>query len=232
VRIRRLFWLGAAILFAIAALIAIAAVLRGDLGETEWRVLATCAIAFVTGSTALAGLACLERGLARPAGAGAIVLGLASFAVWAGAVWSGSDRSAFWKLAGVLAAWTVAALVSTTLTLIANARRVPVWIVRGTIGAACLAAVVGSVMIPAESGDGWQLLAVLVILTVLGYLVTPILQRFSAAGETQEAAERLLGTVAGVDVVAVRGDGRSVQIGERAVRVNSGERIVLRPRTR
>jgi hypothetical protein len=46
-RIRRLFRLGAAVLFSIAALVAIAAVLGSGFGETQGRILATCGIAFV-----------------------------------------------------------------------------------------------------------------------------------------------------------------------------------------
>ena len=69
----------------------------------------------------------------------------------------------------------------------------------------------------------------LVILTALGYALTPVLQRFWAAAEHAPPAERLLGSVAGVDVVAVRGDGRSLRIGERSVRVEPGESIVVRP---
>ena len=209
--IRRLFWLGAAILFAIAALIAIAAVLNGHLGRTQWDVLGTCGIAFITGSTVLAGLACLERGLVRPVAVAAMVLGASSFVIWTAGLWSEADSKALWKLAGILAVWMLAAFVCTTLVLLTSARKSPPWLVVGTIGAACLAAITASVMILAENGDAWQLLAILVILMLLGYLVTPILQRFTAAGEGQPQAERLLGSVAGIDVVAVRGDSHTVQ---------------------
>ena len=61
--IRRLFWLGAAIFFSIAALVAIAAVLGGSFGTTQERRLATCGITFVCGAAALAGLACVDRGV-------------------------------------------------------------------------------------------------------------------------------------------------------------------------
>jgi hypothetical protein len=85
-------------------------------------------------------------------------------------------------------------------------------------------------MILADDDGPWKLVVVLVILTALGYALTPVLQRYWAAAETP--AERLLGSVADIDVVAVRGDGRSVRIGDHAVRLNSGETVVLRPRTR
>ena len=47
--IRRLFWLEAAVLFSIAALVAIAAVLSGSFGTTQEHVL-ECSIAFVCGA--------------------------------------------------------------------------------------------------------------------------------------------------------------------------------------
>jgi hypothetical protein len=55
--IRRLFWLGAAVLFSVAALVAIAAVLDGSFGTTQEHILETCGIAFVFGATTLAGVA-------------------------------------------------------------------------------------------------------------------------------------------------------------------------------
>jgi hypothetical protein len=61
--------------------------------------------------------------------------------------------------------------------------------------------------------------------------LTPALQRFWAAAEPAERAERLLGTLGGIDVFAVRGDGRSVTIGSRRTRLSSSEGIVLRERS-
>ena len=72
---------------------------------------------------------------------------------------------------------------------------------------------------------------VLVILTALGYALTPALQRFWATAEPGGRTERLLGTLGGIDVFAVRGDGRSVTIGSSRTRLSSGEGIVLRERT-
>jgi hypothetical protein len=68
VSIRRLFWLGAAVLFSVAALVAIAAVLGGGFGTTQQHILETCGIAFVCGAASLAGLACIDRGVIGPVG--------------------------------------------------------------------------------------------------------------------------------------------------------------------
>jgi hypothetical protein len=85
-------------------------------------------------------------------------------------------------------------------------------------------------MILASDGGPWQLVVVLVILTALGYALTPALQRFGAA-EERPASERLLGTLGNIDVFAVRGDGRSVTIGSSRARLASSEGIVLRERS-
>ena len=72
---------------------------------------------------------------------------------------------------------------------------------------------------------------VLVILTVLGFALTPALQRFWAAAEPAPAAERLLGTMGNIDVFAVLGEGRSVTIGSNRARLGSSEGIVFRERS-
>jgi hypothetical protein len=230
VSIRRLFWLGAAILFSIAALVAIAAVLGGDFGDTQARILATCGIAFVCGATALAGFACLDRGVIRPTAWVAIVLGVAAFAVWTGAAWQEDAGKAYWKLAGVLGIWALAALVVTTLRLLASSPRLLSTVVPATWAAAVLAAAVSTEMILSEHGGPWKLVVVLVILAALGYALTPALQRFWAAADTPAAAERLLGTLGDIDVFAVRGEGRSVTIGSSRTRLAASEGIVVRER--
>jgi hypothetical protein len=228
-RIRRLFWLGAAVLFSIAALVAIAAVLGSGFGETQGRILATCGIAFVCGAATLAGLACIDRGVLRPVGWAAVSLGIGTGAVWAGAIWQGDTGKTYWKVAAILAAWMLTALVVTTLRLLVSSPRLLSTLVPATWGTAALAAAVSTEMILTEDGGPWKLVLVLVILTALGYVLTPVLQRLWAAAEHALPEERLLGSVAGADVVAVRGDGRSLRIGERSVRVEPGESIVVRP---
>ncbi|HZE29684.1 MAG TPA: hypothetical protein VE055_06260 [Gaiellaceae bacterium] len=162
--IRRLFWLGAAILFSVAALVAIAAVLGGSFGTTEEDILETCGIAFVCGAATLAGLACIDRGVTTLVGWLAVVLGVATFVVWAGGVWQHDASDTYWKVAGVLGVWTLAVLVVTTLRLLVS-------------------------------------------------------------------SPQLLGTLGGIDVFAVRGDGRSVTIGSSRTQLSSSEGIVLRERT-
>jgi hypothetical protein len=229
--IRRLFWLGAAILFSVAGLIAIGAVLGGSFGTTQEHILEMCGIAFVCGAASLAGLACIDRGVIAPVGWITVALGVTTFAVWTGAVWQEDVGSAYWKVAGVLGVWTLAGLVVTTLRLFVSSPRLLATLVPGTWAATVVAAAVSTEMILGEDGGPWKLVVVLVILTALGYALTPALQRFWAAAEPAERAERLLGTLGGIDVFAVPGDGRSVTIGSSRTRLSSSEGIVLRERS-
>ena len=229
--IRRLFWLGAAILFSIAALIAIIAVVGGHFGETEGRILATCGLAFVCGSVMLAGVACLDRGIIQPAAWTAIALGVAAFGLWAVGIWHDGARGvAYWKTAGIVGTWLLAALVVTTSRLIASSPKVLRTVVPATWVAAMAAALLGSVMILREDGDPWKVEVVLVILTALGFALIPALERFWASAETA-VSERLLGTLGNIDVFAVRGGGRSVTIGSTSAKLASSEGIVLREHT-
>ena len=158
--IRRLFWLGAAILFFIAALVAIAAVLGGSFGDTQGRILATCGIAFVSGAAALAG-------------------------------WS---DSAVWTL-------TVLGRLVTTACVSLAGSSLAAWLgtlVPATWAASSLAAAVWA------GADG---------------------------ADVSQAAERLVGTLGNIDVLAVRGDGRSVTIGKSRTKLASSEGIVLRERS-
>jgi hypothetical protein len=229
--IRRLFWLGAAILFSVAALVAIGAVLGAGFGSTQEHIVLTCAIAFVCGGTALAGLACVDRRIIEPVGWVAVALGLASFVAYTVGVWQDSPGESYWKAAGALGVWTLAALVVTTLRLFASSPRLLGTVVPATWFAAVLGAAVGTEMILSDDSDPWKLEVVLVILSALGYALTYVLQRFWAAAGTSTAAaaaERLLGRLGNVDVFTVRGEGRSVTIGSSRMRLTSGEGIVLR----
>jgi hypothetical protein len=229
--IRRLFWLGAAVLFTIAALVAIAAVLSGSFGTTQEHILETCGIACLCGAATLAGLAAVDRGVIQPVGWVTVVLGIATFGMWTGAVWKGATSDGYWKVAGVLAVWTLCALIVTTLRLLVSSPRLLTTVVPATWSSAILAAIVSTEMILREDSGLWKLVVVLVILTTLGYALTPVLQRFWAGVETPPVAERLLGTLGNVEVFAVPGEGQSVTIGSSRTRVGSSEGIVLRERT-
>ena len=161
----------------------------------------------------------------------AVVLGIATFAAWTGAIWQDGVAHTYWKVAGLLGTWMLAALVLTTLRLFVSSPRLLGNVVPATWAAAVIAAAVGTEMIVGEDGGPWKLVVVLVILTGLGYALTPALRRFWAAAEAPATAERLLGTLGNIDVFAVRGWGRSVTIGQTRTQLASSEGIVLRERS-
>jgi hypothetical protein len=228
VSLRRVFLLGAAALVSIAALVAIGTVLQGDFGETEGKIFATLATTFVAGSMVIAGLACLGLGAWRTLGIAGVVLACAGFVLWTAQIWGGYESEGYWKLIGLVSAWAAALLVATTARLMTSSPRLLRTLYPATAGAAAGAALVASVMLLRENGDGWQLFAVLLILALLGEALTPILERYAASDE--HPAERLLGVVAGAEVVAVRGRRESVRIGERLETLRAGESVVVRAR--
>ena len=224
--LRRIFLLGAATLVSVAALVAIAAILNGDFGDTEGKVFATLATAFVAGSTAIAGIACLERGVARPLGWLGIVLSTFGFVLWTEEEWAQHHSGRYWKLLGFVLIWTLFLLVVTTARLMTRSPRLERTLFRPTAAAAGGAALVVTTMVLRGHGDGWQLFAVLLILALLGETLIPILQRFDA---TAPPSERVLGEVGGVVVVAVRGARGSVRVGDRDVSLADDEQVVIRP---
>jgi peptidoglycan/LPS O-acetylase OafA/YrhL len=230
VSLRRIFLLGAATLVSVAALVAIAAIVTGDFGETEGKIFATLATAFVAGSAAIAGIACLERSVSRPIGVLGIVLAAGGFLLWTDQIWQEHDSSRYWKLLGLILIWTLVVLVVTTTRLMTRSPKLVRTLYPATAAAAAGAGLTIGAMVLRANGDGWQLFAVLLILALLGETLTPIVQRFVTTPASGLPSERVLGEVAGAVVVAVRAGrrDRSVRVGEREVRVADDEHIVVR----
>lgn len=229
--LRRIFLLGAATLLSVAALVAIGAILTGNFGETEGKIFATLATAFVAGSTAIAGIACLEQSLARPFGVLGIGLAMLGFVLWTEQIWAEHHGDGYWKVLGLILIWTLVLLVVTTTRLMTRSPQLLRSLFPATTAAASLAGLVVSAMVLRENGDGWQLFAVLLILALLGEMLTPILQRFVATPPDAAPAERVLGEIAGAVVLAVRGrqGRRTIHLGNREIPVADDESIVIRP---
>jgi hypothetical protein len=231
VSLRRIFLLGAATLVSVAALVAIAAIVNGDFGDTEGKIFATLATAFVAGSTAIAGIACLERSVSRPFGWLGIVLAAGGFLLWTDQIWQEHDSDRYWKLLGLILIWTLVVLVVTTARLMTRAPQLLRTLYPATAVAAVAAGLTVSAMVVRENGDGWQLFAVLLILALLGETLTPIVQRFMTAPSGGAPTERVLGEIGGAVVVAVNGrrGERSIRLGDREIPLADDERVVIRP---
>lgn len=221
--LRSLYLKGAAALAAVAALLAIVTILQGDFGETEGDIFATIGVTFVAGSALMAGIAALARGT-RALGVAGIALSIAGFLLWVEQIWADHDSDTYWKVLGLFLVWTLVALVGTTSALMTLRRR---GLHLATLACAAGAGVVASVMLLRESGDAWQLFAVLLVLTLLGQILTPILERTAPAEE--RPAERELGTLGGVQVIVVREPGRRVvRIGDRELPLAADESVIVR----
>jgi hypothetical protein len=222
-RLRSIYLKGAAALAAVAALLAIATVLQGDFGDTEGKIFATIGATFVAGSAVMAGIACLAQG-SRFLGRAGIALAAGGFLLWVEQVWGGHDSEAYWKVLGLFLIWTLVTLVGTTSALMTRRQR---GLHIATLACAVGAGLVASTMLLRENGDAWQLFAVLLILTLLGEVLTPILERSAAADE--RPVERELGSLDGVGVVAVREAGkRVVRIGDRETPLAADESVIVR----
>jgi hypothetical protein len=229
--LRRIFLLGAATIVSVAALVAIGAILNGDFGETEGKIFATLATAFVAGSAAVAGIACLEAAVARAFAGVGIGLAILGFVLWTEQIWAEHHSEAYWKLLGFILIWTLVLLIVTTTRLMTRSPLLLRRLFPATAAAAAAAGLTVTGMVLRENGDGWQLFAIFLILALLGATLTPILQRFVVTAQGDELSERVLGEIAGAVVVAVPGGNarRSIQLGNREVPLANDERIVIRP---
>ncbi len=218
----RAFWIGAAGILILAALVAVAAIVRGDFGDTDARILGTLFALLLAGATAVSGLALVERATLVPLGWATVALAAVGFLVIALSIWSDGDVVGWEWAARSIVVLVALLLVSTQRLLLRIESLLP--LAAGTAVVAALATLLTCIGIGADDADGlWQLTAVLWILTALGYLLLPVLQRFTAAGGVPLAA-RVLAELDGVELVAVRSrNGLDVSLAP-------GERLQLRRR--
>jgi hypothetical protein len=223
-RLVRTFWLGAAALLVGAALIAIVALLRGELTETDGEILLTLGALFLAGGVGLAGLALAGSGRYAPLGWVAAALAPVEFGILTYWIWSDLSGDDLSRVGLTTILLVLGQLAVVTQLLLLTARRLLSLVVLTT---ALLVLAIGSTIaaIWAEPDDtGWaKMIAVLWILAGLCWFLLPILQRFTAAGRPVE--DRVLGELDGVELVATRNGADAID-----VRLARGERLVLRRR--
>jgi hypothetical protein len=228
-RLRRIFWMGAAAIVVAAALVALAAVVKGDFSDTDGDILVTLAALLYTGGAAICGLALLDRNRARllgwiVAGATPVCLAFIAWAIWSFA-FDGGDNETADKLGWSALLVVLAGLIATTGLLLAR-RLVRLAAVAGALAGLAVAVSVSGIWTEPDSETFIKALAVLWILAGLAYFLVPILQRFSSVG-ADEAAVRTLAELDGVELVASRNPVEGVPAENPA----AGERLVLRRRS-
>ena len=201
--------------------IGISSLLRSDFTETDWQILLTLFALVVASGTAVAGLTVAERGHTA-IGWGAVTVALVSFVFIGTSTWEGFDSETLGRLAGTAALALVATLLGTTQLVLH--RGAHAWIVVVTWAAALLAFLLStSALWNDGSGETWKPAPSCWIVTVVGWLLLPVLQRFTAAGAPTTGL-RVLASLDDVELVATRsGQGLAVEL-------QPGERLVLRKR--
>lgn len=223
-RLVRTFWLGAAALLVAAALVAIVALLRGELTDTDADILLTLGALLVTGASALAALALVDSRRQTAIGwlvAAASPVELAVLVYW---IWSGSEGDDTISRLGatVLLLLIGQIAVVTQLLLLSNRRLLGLVVATNVFVVLAVGGAITALWTERDSTLWVKLLAAAWILAALCWLLLPVLQRYTAAG--MDAADRILGELDDIQLVATRAqDGIDVRLAR-------GERLALRRR--
>ncbi len=194
---------GIIISFSGAAVVGIIALLGGDFGETQGKILLTTVLFGAFSITALCHLAIADRAMRIVGVSGLLASGVALVTglvlVWRD--WDAQDGGLDWlkifAAAGILA---VSFAHANLLLLLAGRRRAAIrWGLAATLVAIAVVAVmliipvVSDGEIPGQEGDlYWRVFGVIAILDVLGTVVVPVLALFlrdGAGPSTPSAAE-------------------------------------------
>ncbi len=229
-RLRRIFWRGAAAILVAAALIAVGSVLKGSFSSTDGRILGSLALFLYTGGALFSGLALVERGRSRVLGWAVIAaspMALTLMLLW---VWTWVDESGdehHWR-----AAWSgmlvlLSGLLAATAVLLARGRALE----RLAYMAGVLASVAGLLSVVAiwvdRPGTGLaKAIGAAWILAVLAWALVPVLRRW--ASPESENRERVLGMLGDVELVVTTSTAGSIALD--VPRLGPGERLVLRRR--
>ena len=229
--VRRIFWIGAATILVVAALVAIVAIVAGGFSSTDGKILASLGSVLLAGGTAFAGLALVESRAAPALGWLATAAGGVGLAILLAAIWNESDTLG--RAAGTAAVTLAGLLLATTNRLLLRLLKLtPVW--SGTLGAISIATLLTVIAIWSGGGNAGlaKTIAAFWILSGLGWLLVPVLQRTAlarAVSETAPGAERVVATLADVDALATE----RPREGDLVVDVSGlvpGEQLVLRRR--
>jgi hypothetical protein len=174
-------WTAIAAVIGVAAGIAVAIVVLGPLGETSLRTAFSAVAVAVAGSTAIAGLALLERSRLEPFGVLVLVASLLFVAAMLYGVWrfegDGDNNAIRWAYTGLL--WSVTTLVVATELLLARARALQLTLAPAVASAAQVAAAFLTATLWSDGGhETWvKAFAAFGIVAFACWLATPVLER-------------------------------------------------------
>ena len=190
---------GIIISFSGAALVGIVALLGGDFGETQGKILLTTVLFGAFSITALCHLAIADRAMRIVGVSGLLASGVALVTglvlVWRD--WEDAGLEVWFRVFGAAAVLAVSFAHANLLLLLAGRRRAAIrWGLAATLATIAVVAVmlilpiVTGGDIPGEdAGDVyWRVLGVIAILDVLGTVVVPVLALFLRDGATDSTA--------------------------------------------
>ncbi|HEY7795382.1 MAG TPA: hypothetical protein VIA10_15365 [Gaiellaceae bacterium] len=175
---RRVFWTSAAALLGVAALVAIVALLRGELTETDGKILLSLGLTLGAGSTCLAGFALLDRRDLVPLGWLAVGVGVVGYAVVLWSIWDEPAREEWYLTALLLLA--VVLLAAVGRLLLRRESLLPLYAAHLVLSAFATAATVWLIWGADSPPDAWgKLLGAAWILAGLTWALVPVLGRTS-----------------------------------------------------
>jgi hypothetical protein len=179
----RAIWVVSAAAVAGAAVAAIITVLRGEPSEDDAKTVYSLVAVFLCGGAAIAGLHLLDRPRLRVLGAVVLVGAAVDFALLEVGIWKAvffdGESSNYVKLIPTGFAWGIATIVLATLPLVAGTRVVLLTAVPVVAACALVGATIATVMVWREiDTTSWgKTLALIAILMIAGYLLTPLAER-------------------------------------------------------
>jgi hypothetical protein len=179
----RAVWAVAAVAVAGAAVAAIITVLSGEPGEEDVKTVYSLVAVFLCGGAAVGALHLLDRSGLRLLGAIVLLAAVIDFVLLELGIWKAvffdGDSSNYVKLLPIGLAWGIALVVLGTLPLIPRSRSLLLTAVPLVGACALVGATIATVMVWREiDSTGWgKTLAVLAILMLAGYLLTPLAER-------------------------------------------------------
>jgi hypothetical protein len=186
----RAVWAVAAAAVVGAAFAAIVTVLSGEPGEDDAKTVYTLVAVFLCGGAAVGALHLLDHPGLRLLGAVVLVAAAADFVLLELGIWKAvffdGDSSNYVKLIPIGLAWAIALVVLGTLPLLPGSRRLLLIAVPFVGACALVGATIATVMVWREiDSTGWgKTLAVLAILMLAGYLLTPLAERLTRLEKT------------------------------------------------